>query len=158
MRFILIVAMTGIASLCGMIMEQLGGSASETAVPLPTIASLAPEKAILESVDANIEASNAEDVDAYMATIHPDSPLYATTEIGIEQIFDQYDLVFKLIEREVIEVNGDTARAHFVLETIDPSGSPSFNDNRVTGVFLMRLDNGVWKIENQEILDVEYLE
>ena len=52
--------------------------------------------------------------------------------------------------------NGD-ARAEFVLTTTKLRG-PEFRNNEVTGVFFMRLDDGVWKFFNQEITNIRYLD
>ena len=51
--------------------------------------------------------------------------------------------------------NGD-ASIPFVLTTRRQSGA-AFQDNEITGNFIMRLDGSQWKLYNQEILKTRYL-
>ena len=112
--------------------------------------------AILEPIYANLEASTQEDVEAYMATLHPDSPAYATTEQLMQQVFDTYDLSYEIADLVVLSVEDDEARVSFVLTTRKISG-PEFRDNEITGVFILRQDGDVWKIYSQEISNIKYL-
>jgi hypothetical protein len=129
---------------------------------LPVVAGLlsgkpvADASAITAPIIANINASNAEDIRAYMATIHSQSPLYDQTESLLSPMFANYDLSFEVRNLEVIEQSASEAKVSFVLVTRKING-PAFNDNKVNGVMVMRPENGVWKIYNQQVDSVEYL-
>ena len=105
----------------------------------------------------NIRASNYEDVDRYMSTIHTRSLSYAVTKSSIEEIFRDYDLSYHVSNLRVIEQDGNKATIYFVLTTKRING-PAFRDNRVTGEMTLRKQDGRWKIYNQEINDVDYLD
>jgi ketosteroid isomerase-like protein len=105
----------------------------------------------------NVRAANAEDLDRYMATIHTSSPSYATTESTLASAFDTYDLAYELTQANVLEQSDSEATISFVLTTRKISG-PAFRDNRVTGTMTLRKEDGVWKIYDQRISNIEYLE
>jgi hypothetical protein len=111
---------------------------------------------ITAPIFANINASNAEDMDAYMATIHSQSPVYDQTESLLSSMFSEYDLSFEVSKIELLEQTANEAKVAFVLTTRKING-PAFKDNRVTGVMILRPDNGIWKIYNQEVNSIDYL-
>ena len=107
----------------------------------------------------NIRASNAKDFDRYMATIHSRSPAYNATKEGIEMAFsDEYTLSYQVSDVYIIEQSSDRASVHFVLTTRLVGGSIMFRDNQVTGEMQLRKEDGVWKIYNQEVESVDYLD
>ena len=105
----------------------------------------------------NIRASNYEDIDRYMSTIHSRSPGYQVTKNGIEDIFSDYDLSYRVSNLRVIEQEKNSAKIYFVLTTKRING-PAFRDNRVYGEMTLRKEDGRWKIYNQDINNVEYLD
>lgn len=105
----------------------------------------------------NIRASNYEDIDRYMSTIHSRSPGYRVTKNSIEEIFSDYDLSYRVSNLRVIEQDGNKATIYFVLTTKRING-PAFRDNRVYGEMALRKEDGRWKIYNQEIENVDYLD
>jgi hypothetical protein len=105
----------------------------------------------------NIRASNNENLAAYMATIHTNSPYYDTTEEMLQTVFGDYDLSYFVSYVEVIELSNREAVVSFVLTTRRIRGGP-FSDNRVTGEWTLRPEDGVWKIYDQKVSDVEYLD
>ncbi len=105
----------------------------------------------------NIRASNYEDIDRYMSTIHSRSPGYRVTKNSIEDIFADYDLSYHVSNLRVIEQEKNKATIYFVLTTKHIRG-PAFRDNRVYGEMTLRKEDGRWKIYNQEINDVDYLD
>jgi hypothetical protein len=107
----------------------------------------------------NIRASNARDYDGYMATIHTKSPNYRATKEGAKTAFsDEYTLSYRLSDVYVIEQRRNKAVAHFVLTTRLIRGPSGFRNNRVTGEMTLRTEDGVWKIYDQEVIEVEYLD
>jgi hypothetical protein len=105
----------------------------------------------------NIRASNAEDKQAYMATIHPDSPAYKTTEETLDTIFDNYDLSYRVSNVSVIEENNREVKLSYSLVTRKIRG-PEFRDNQVDGIIILRKNGDVWKIYNQTVDNVKYLD
>jgi hypothetical protein len=107
----------------------------------------------------NIRASNATDYDGYMATIHSKSPNYRATKEGIKTAFsDEYTLSYRLSDVYVIEQRKNRAVVHFVLTTRLIRGPSGFRDNRVTGEMTLRTEDGVWKIYDQDVIEIEYLD
>lgn len=125
---------------------------------------LSPEPTSLpEEVTAviyeNIRASNTKDIEGYMLTIHSRSPVYNATKRGVEQAFsDKYTLSYRISDVYIIEQSSTKAIVHFVLTTRLISGSIDFRDNRVTGEMELRTEDGIWKIYNQEVISVDYLD
>ena len=105
----------------------------------------------------NVRAANAEDLDRYMATIHSNSASYQTTESTLATAFEIYDLAYELTQASVLEQGGSEAVISFVLTT-RKIGGPAFRNNRVTGTMILRKEGGVWKIFDQKISNVEYLD
>lgn len=124
-----------------------------TPIPTPTPD---PAQAVLQTIYDNIDAANQEDIDAYMETIHPDSPAFVNTRQILVSVNDQYDLHYELIDAEVTDISGSKAEVTFTLETTKISG-PDFKDNRIKGVMFLRKDGDKWKIFNQVVDDIEYL-
>jgi len=104
---------------------------------------------------ANARAANGEDLATYMTQIHPKSPARAQMEESLKQVFAAYDLDFRFSNLELQSLKKNEAKIHFVLTTKKISGG-EFRDNSVTGVMILRPDEGVWKIYNQEVEDVQY--
>jgi hypothetical protein len=135
-----------------------------TAIGISAIGNLASRApaatATLEDVTgvvfSNIQAVNAENINAYMATIHPDSPGYDQTEQTLPVAFGQFDLSYRITGVQVLEQDSREAVVAFVLTTRKIRG-PEFRDNVVTGQFILRKHDGVWKIYDQEIENIEYL-
>jgi len=111
---------------------------------------------ITDVLQRNVQASNDEDISAYMVTLHPDSPSYTTTETFMRQLNNYYDLNYQLESASVIESSEDEASVSFVLVTRLVSG-PAFRDNRVTATMTLRKYNGEWRIYNQVVSNIEYL-
>ena len=105
----------------------------------------------------NIRASNAEDMQAYMATIHPDSKAYATTKEMLGTIFENYDLSYKVSGIRVVENNSREVHLYLVLVTRKING-PAFRDNQVSGIMILRKDGDVWKIYDQKVENIQYLD
>jgi hypothetical protein len=105
----------------------------------------------------NIYASNDEDIDLYMSTIHSESPGYNDTRAMLDTAFGDYDLSYYMTDVEVLKQTSRQAEVAFVLTTKKIRG-PAFRDNRVTGTMILRVEDGVWKIYDQEVDNVEYLD
>jgi ketosteroid isomerase-like protein len=112
---------------------------------------------ITSVVYENIAAHNAEDADRYMATLHSGAPNYDITRQTLIDMYRSYDLQHTVTDVELLKVSGDRAEVSFTLTTRKVRG-PAFRDNRVVGVFIMRKEDGRWKLYDQRVDDIEYLE
>ncbi len=119
-------------------------------VPTPT-----PDE-LYAVIYTNLRTANAEDIDGYMATIHSRSPLYKQTDEALRSAFSTYDLSYVVSDLSIDKQTSKESEVHFVLTTKKVNG-PTFRDNIVEGVFVLRPENGEWKIYQQEIIDVSYL-
>jgi tetratricopeptide (TPR) repeat protein len=128
---------------------SLSGLQLGSAQPTPT------NQQLFDVINENARAANAEDLAAYMATIHPNSSMYGQTEKALKDVFSQFDLDFKFYDLQVTGLESNEARVHFSLLTRKRAG-PEFRNNIVIGTMILRPDNGIWKIYNQEVDDVQY--
>jgi tetratricopeptide (TPR) repeat protein len=119
------------------------------AQPTPT------NQQLFDVLHENARAGVTEDLDAYMATVHPGSPMYDQTEEVLKEMFTTYDLDFEFYDLTVTSLKANEAKIHFSLITRKRAG-PDFRNNIVIGTMILRPDNGVWKIYNQEVEDVQY--
>lgn len=130
------------------ITAALGGQTAEELSPTP--------ENVAGVIFENIRASNTENYARYMATIHSKSPAYKSTEAMTKEAFSLFDLSYKLSRVEVIQQKSDQAVVAFVLTTKKIRG-PSFRDNRISGEMILRKENGVWKIYDQKVDNITYL-
>ena len=118
-----------------------GGDSEETA-------------AIRAVIEANAEAFESEDLDAYMATMHPESPLYESTEEQVAMQFDRFDFAVTL-QVESISVDGDTATAEVQQTTRETSGAAEFQEYRIRASHELRPYQGEWRIYQSTVLERE---
>ena len=115
------------------------------------------ESAVLSPVYENIAASNVENIERYMASIHTQSANYQTTRELIEALYRDYDLTATLSRVELVSYSSEEAQVRFVLETRKRNG-PEFRDNIINGTFILRPENGQWKLFDQVVNNIEYVE
>lgn len=109
-----------------------------------------------ELINANAEYLTKEDFDASMSTVHPASPTYEATANMIKQIFERYDLEYKIENIKVLEQSDDEAKVEFTQVTKKIKG-PDFKDNRITGIHTLKKDGGSWKVYSTEMVKVDFL-
>jgi len=106
-----------------------------------------PDQAVLfQAVEDNVHALEKKDVDAVMATIHPQAPSFESTRDIISEMFKAVDLKYTLSDLKVVSATPDEARVSFVQKTEKVGGEAGFQNNIVQGVHTLRPDNGKWKI------------
>jgi tetratricopeptide (TPR) repeat protein len=125
-----------------------GGQISKTESP----AAENPLNVIIE----NVRASNAENANYYMSTIHSESPVYQNTKKMTQEAFSLFDLSYKVSGLKIIKETKNEVVVAFTLTTRKING-PSFRDNRITGEMILRKEDGRWKIYDQVVHDVKYL-
>jgi ketosteroid isomerase-like protein len=153
--FWLAVAGLGLAFVCvlALLLYVLLGPGIQLPGARPTESPAAITAVLYEQVAAH----NAEDIDRYMATMHSDTKGLDEMRSTLADLYATHDLDTRLYEVEVLKVTSREARVSFVLVTRQIRG-PAFTDNRIEGVFILRKDDGRWKLYDQEIEDIEYLE
>lgn len=62
-------------------------------------------------VQANLEATQSEDLDKVMATVHTQSPSYLGTKQAMPDLFDNFDLNYKILSLTVVGTDDDYAYA-----------------------------------------------
>jgi hypothetical protein len=108
-------------------------------------------------VEANAKYMNEEKYDEAMNTIHKDSPAFPATESMLKQLFDRYDLNYKLVSLKVLEDNDSEAKIQFVQVTTKLAG-PEFKNNQATGIHTLKKDGNSWKIFSTEMTNVQLLD
>lgn len=107
-------------------------------------------------IEANAKYMNEEKFDEAMNTIHKDSPAYPATESMLKQLFERYDLNYKVVIIKVTEEANVEAKIEFVQITSKLSG-PEFKNNKATGIHTLKKDGDSWKIYSTEMTDVQFL-
>ena len=105
-------------------------------------------------MEGQIEAMNKEDVDAYMATVDPDSPAFDPTKSQIKKLFDMYDLEATLNSFELVSTKDDEADVRTSITTKKVKG-PQFTDNKVTALHTVRNKSGKWVVVASKIEKIE---
>jgi len=108
-------------------------------------------------INANAEYMNEEDLEGVMTTVHPKSPNYAATEAMAKQIFDRYDLNYKIENIKVLEENDKEAKVEFTQVTTKVKGK-DFKNNKATGIHTLKKDGDSWKVYSTEMVNVEFLD
>ncbi len=112
---------------------------------------------MLAVIDENVAAMQRRDLEGVMATIHPDSPLYAETRNAMTQIVN-LPVAFDFEQIEVVAANDTEARVDYVQVTRATSDEIGFRANRLRGTHVLRPDSGVWKIYDTRIHEIKYLD
>lgn len=111
---------------------------------------------IKEVVFENLRATQVEDMDAMLATIHSESPVYAQTEELAIMLFENYDVNYELQLFRYIEQDGEYAIVRLEYSSQKVAGG-EFNDNNLDTIHVFRQENGDWKIWSMAILEIEYI-
>ena len=121
------------------------------------VADVNSEKAAIKSVvTLNLKALNEENIEAYMATIDPNSPGFEVTKNAIAQSFSIYDLKYVMNNFDVATISGNTAIVT-VDQTTTKIRGPQFRNNRMVLMHQFNKSQGEWKMFSSEIQTIEYL-
>ena len=107
-------------------------------------------------IKANAAYMNEENLEGVMTTVHPKSPSYPATESMAKQIFERYDLNYKIENIKVLVQNDKEAKVEFTQVTTKIKGT-DFKNNKATGIHTLRKDGGSWKVYSTEMTNVEFL-
>ncbi len=109
-------------------------------------------------VKKNLEATENQDIHGVLQTMHEESPGYdkEAIKIELEDLFKHYDLEYELEILDVRIKNGE-AEVDF-LQITRAVENEDFDDNKVTGIHIMRQQNGEWRIYDSHIEETEMLD
>lgn len=114
--------------------------------------------AILDLIKRNLRACQDEDIESLLTTLHTESPqLNKKTFNTMIQLFETYDLTYKLSELEIMERTTNRAYVRFVQITSKRTG-PAFRNNKLCGIFELRKQGGKWKFYSTKPQNIEYLD
>ena len=137
-------------------------SLAETAAPDPSLQdnAIAERDREIEAAQsvfrANVQALNEENLDAYMATLDSGASGFDRTRALIQNLFETYDLHYEIDAIEVVEVSTETIKLR-VTQTTKKTSGPAFNNNQLVATHTLKKRNGVWKISDTKVEDVEAL-
>ncbi len=113
------------------------------------------EDQIKETVVRNINATESENTEAMMETIHTQSPFYLMTKQQMQPLFENYDLDYELLSYDYIGQTGEYATARVIFRTNKVSG-PAFRNNELDIIQIFKQEDGMWKLWSQANLDVKF--
>ena len=106
----------------------------------------ASKEVIFGAIHENVHALEKKDVATVMATIHPQSPVYAGTKDAVEEMFQSVDLKYTLSDLRIESATPEEVKVSFVQRTEKVGGTGQFANNIVEGIHTLRLDGKHWKI------------
>ncbi|MBP0012483.1 MAG: hypothetical protein J7540_14120 [Roseofilum sp. SID2] len=116
------------------------------------------ERAKIQALlDENLNAINAENVERYMNTMHPDSPQWEITRQTVLSSIDLVDLRYEFNDWEIVELTGDKAQIMATQTTTKIGGDAQFRDNRLIILHTLKKYKGEWKFWTSEIQSIEFL-
>ena len=105
----------------------------------------------------NLSYSATENIDGYLSTIHPHSPIFAQTLKFLPKVFQTYDLNYTIDSISVVSVDSEKALVRVTQTTTRKSG-PAFRNNRLLMLDELRKSNGQWKLYNSTMEKIDYLD
>lgn len=118
---------------------------------------LADDAAILikQAVLKNLKATESEDLDAIMSTIHSQSPSYTATMQAMQQLLPLYDLKYSILSYSYIAKDNDYAYVR-VRQLTEKVSGPAFNNNVIDALQIFKKEGKDWKLWSQANLSIEY--
>ncbi|MGD8307371.1 MAG: hypothetical protein PVF17_12010 [Ignavibacteria bacterium] len=112
---------------------------------------------VTEVIYRNLEATQAEEVDGVLETIHSESPQFKSTKTGMEFVFKNYDMVYELEYLRFLVINSEEVQALYQQSTKATSGV-GFANTRSVGIHTLKIDiDGKWKIFSTEVISSQKL-
>ena len=113
-------------------------------------------KEVKQVIQDNIKYLNDEDLGKCMSTIHSKSRGYATNKKQTENLFQRYDLSYKIDKTAFVAKDKDYAYVR-VIQTTKKLKGPAFRDNKIEILHILKMEGDQWKIWTSAILKIEYL-
>lgn len=126
-------------------------------LPAQEITNYQKTSSILENVVLeNLNAYQNENISRAMETIHTLSPQYLLVKEAGATIFPTYDLKYELLSFKYLVSDGEYAIARGMQKTSKISG-PAFRNNIIEIIFIFKQEDGKWKLWNQAVLALEFV-
>jgi hypothetical protein len=111
-------------------------------------------------VQENVRAYDARDTDAFLRTLHPQSPGFEATKAILSDQFREGDIKVTLVDFKYIGHDDEFAVARVKMKTVAPPGSTGFQSNVTDSVLLFHRDEAAraWKLWSDDVLGVEFVE
>ena len=114
-------------------------------------------ESIFQVLKENCAAANAEDVDRYMRTFHPDCPDYAARRFSFEYICTEADLMSRIVRMQIISMGSEETHVLYVTRTEKMCGPSSIEDNLVaTELVTLRRSGKEWHVYSAEPIQEGY--
>jgi hypothetical protein len=104
------------------------------------------QEAVFATVRENLQAMEREDINAVMATVHPETPNFEASKAYNEDLFKNYDLKFELIDLKLVSLKKGEARVAFRQKTHRVDGDTNEPPVFAQGIHTLKKDGGKWKI------------
>ena len=118
----------------------------------------ADQDAAMETVRRNVQFLQEKKIGQMMATIHPQSPVFAQTRTSVTELMQEFDLQCELTALEVLGEKKGDLRMRFEQITERKKGGVIEPKTRLVGVHVLRKDGAVWKIIDTEVINVELVD
>ncbi|MHC4717822.1 MAG: hypothetical protein ACYS5V_12690 [Planctomycetota bacterium] len=109
-----------------------------------------------EVILKHLQAMQAEDMDAMVATFHPRSPNVAPTRMMTAKLAQAYDLKYELLSLSYFGADKDYLAVRVRQKTTKVAG-PGFRDNVVDVVHFLRKDGKRWRLWQATLLEIKFL-
>ena len=108
-------------------------------------------------IKENLDATQAEDKERVLRTIHEESPQLKSTKEGMEFVFKTFEMAYELEDMQLISANEDEVKVLFKQTTKSLRGT-WFTDMRSIGIHtLKRSKDGKLKLFSSEYLQTEHI-
>ncbi len=104
------------------------------------------EAAVFGAIRENLKAMERKDINAVMATVHPETANFEASREVIAEVLTKYDLRYEVRDLKVVNTTGDEVKVSFVQQTRRVGGEPDLPDNLVEGVHTLKKDGDKWKL------------
>lgn len=109
-------------------------------------------------IKENLEATQAEDVERVLKTIHEDSPQLRSTKEGMAYVFKNYEMAYELEDMQLLSANNDEVKVLFKQTTKAVSGTGFMNSRSIGIHTLKRSKDGKLKIFSSEYIKTEQIQ
>jgi len=108
-------------------------------------------------IKENLEATQAEDAERVLRTIHEDSPQLRSTKEGMAYVFKNFEMAYELEDMQLLSASEDEVKVLFKQTTKSLSGT-GFTNTRSIGIHtLKRSKDGKLKLYSSEYLQTEHI-
>lgn len=104
------------------------------------------QEAIFTTIRENLQAMEREDINAVMATVHPETPNFEASKTVNEELFKNYDLKFELVDMRLVSVENGEAKVSYKQKTHRVGGEADEPDVLAEGIHTLKKDGDKWKI------------